>query len=387
MKLTLFFVRYVAFGFFVICNAIVCSVAVWNYSLAQSLGQGLSVDIYLIFTSALSLIIVFPIIFADLVCTNPFTSRVYFECTWLGIFWALELAGAAAVSAINSSSLCGHEASPLGVDSCTSTHVLLAFSWMCTFITLLYLLVLVIITTSVHREDRFIWYANMRELNKVSVRKCLPSAPTSPVLHRSQKASPPEIYAPKPRRPSENMKAVYAHRAGLSSDYEIEHFRTPETEYAVPPIPEAKPILSIALPTPAITHANSHQPPILHPLNTQRTSVSSLYPNQVQSTIPYQPHSISPPFPSPLGDWPKMNVLKEPVKLKRKPPPSAFEFPSTRISEPVVDPTSYDPLLNSRQRRPSGPRMRTPSNERQKSLTVDLSRLHHDASDVGRSYQ
>ncbi|KAH7923517.1 hypothetical protein BV22DRAFT_577822 [Leucogyrophana mollusca] len=397
MKVTLFFARYVAFGFFVICNAIVCSVAVWNYSLAQSAGQALQVDVYLIFVGAVFLVFIFPVIFADLICTNPFTGRVWFECAWLVLFWALELAGAAAVTAITSNMFCDSGALNVTVDSCTSTRVLLAFSWICTVIMLLYLLLLILTAASCQRENPAVWQADIGELNRATARQCLPSAPNSPVLPRFKKRPPPEIFAPQPRRPSETVKAMYTHRAGLSSDYEIEHFNPPfpaaeQLDYDVPSsVPEAKPALSLTLPAPALIHTQPQRSPLSRsPDAGPRTSVSFFYPNQVQSSIPFQLAPPSPPSPPPLGEWPKQNALKEPTRVKRKPPPpSAFEFPSKRVTLPASElppaSTSYDPLLHPRKRRPSGPRMRTPSNDDgQRPPPLDLSRVH--SYDVSRSY-
>jgi hypothetical protein len=157
-------VRVFISGIFIICNAIVASVAVWNHSLAQSVGWTVG-SAYIKFGAALVtmlicirfstnrsiphflgmfwagphlhyvrtyvmimlnvLLIRHRSIFVELACENPITGRVWFECTWVGSFWLLYLgerfpallelmrfvyqnieAGAAAVSAIVPNMMC-----------------------------------------------------------------------------------------------------------------------------------------------------------------------------------------------------------------------------------------------------------------------------------------
>ncbi|KIK98845.1 hypothetical protein PAXRUDRAFT_627789 [Paxillus rubicundulus Ve08.2h10] len=124
---SLLIARYLLFGLFVICNAIICSVAVWNYSLTRA-NQTSQVDVYLIFLGAFSLASIFTLIFVELLCTNPFTTRVWFECGWITVFWVMDLA--AALTAIEPELRCSHRVIAFVDPLCASAQVLLVFTWV-----------------------------------------------------------------------------------------------------------------------------------------------------------------------------------------------------------------------------------------------------------------
>ncbi|KAG1756529.1 uncharacterized protein EDB91DRAFT_1093182 [Suillus paluster] len=378
MKSALLFARYVLFGLFVVCNAIICSVTVWNRSLVQADGgQTLQVDLYLIVLGAFCLVFILPIIFADLLCDDPLSARVWFECAWVALVWLMQLAGAAAVTAIAPHAQCTAQATLVNNDACSSTRVLLAFTWTCTIILLLYLFLLVVTAVTTQRIDPDVWHHNVRYLRIESTRQCLSSAQNSPTTPRFiQARGTSEPHQPRPLRPVPRP-AVYEHRAGLDSEYEIEHYRPYAPEQtavdSASSLREAIHTPSISYPSPALVYSQTIRgliPPQIGPQATpSRLDTSIVYATPAQSSIPAQQARASPPSPSPPSsspfDWPRANIMERPVGIKRKPPPSAFEFPRRSAQEPSELPSNHptDWLSHPRTRRPSGPRMRTSSGD------------------------
>ncbi|KAG2755990.1 hypothetical protein P692DRAFT_20792336 [Suillus brevipes Sb2] len=373
MKSTLLFARYVLFGLFVVCNAIICSVAVWNHSLVQATGgQTVQVDVYLIFLGAFSLAFIFPmrVIFADLLCTDPLSARVWFECAWIALFWLMQLAGAAAVTAIVPHIQCSAQATKLNDNSCLSTHILVAFTWICTIILLLYLSLLVVTTITTQRIDPDVWHHNVRYLRIETTRQCLSSAQNSPTAsHFAKGRGTSEAYKSHSLRPVA-PNPVYGHRAGLNSEYEIEHYRPYEPQHmpvdSALSLPEAIPAPFVSYPSPARVYSQRIRANAMEqPFRTRRKPPPSAS-NSVQSSIRTQEGrmspSSSPPSSSPF-DWPRANVMEQPIKTRRKLPPSAFEFPRRSAQVPSELPSNASPdlLTHPRTRRPSGPRVRPPS--------------------------
>ena len=146
------------------------------------------------------------------------------------------------------------------------------------------------------KHDPRIWH---RYLRKSPWSGSLSSAPASPIrssfLHRA-----PTIVAPKPRRVV--APAVYAYRSGLGLEYEIEHYQPSS------PINHPEPV------APAL----SNNPPVTNNI------APSLYPQFMHSIIATPapshdaPHIRASASPPPLGDWPRPNVLMEPVRSKKK---------------------------------------------------------------------
>ncbi|KAG1905960.1 uncharacterized protein F5891DRAFT_1007393 [Suillus fuscotomentosus] len=438
MKSTMLFARYVLFGLFVVCNAIICSVAVWNHSLVQVTGgQTVQVDVYLIFLGAFSLTFIFPIIFADLLCTDPLSARVWFECVWVTIIWLMQLAGAAAVTAIAPHIQCSAQATEVNNNSCLSTKVLVAFTWICTIILLLYLFLLFVTAVTTQWTDPGVWHHNVRYLRMESTRQCLPSAQNSPITPRFVKGrGTSEVHKPRSPRPVA-PNPVYGYRAGLGPEYEIEHYRPHETQHnpvdSALSLRETMPAHSVLYPSPARVYSQRIRglippemdlPPLpsrLHTAITYSKSVhSSISAHKARASSPSPSHPSSSPFdwpransmeqpfrtkrkpppstshsvqssisaqeartspsPSPPSsspfDWPRANVMEQPIKTKRKPPPSAFEFPKRSAqapSEPFSD-APPDSLTHPRTRRPSGPRVRPPSADETQHPTPHLAR-------------
>ncbi|KAH7889290.1 hypothetical protein F5I97DRAFT_496613 [Phlebopus sp. FC_14] len=378
MKDKLLLARYLFFGFVVICNAIICSVAVWNYSLVHA-NQTLQVDVYLIFLGAFGLAWIFTLMFIELLCSNPITTRVWFECVWIALLWLMELAGAAAITAIGPELQCARQAILFVYTLCVSQRVLVAFTWICTIILLFYLLFLVFIVVTHQRDDPTLWICSVRNLFRLTARQCLSSAPSSPSVPRFKKRVPLDIHYPHPVRPV--PVPAYIHRAGLSSEYEIEHFQPVPAGAeqmdveSVLSLPEAVPIPP-PKPAPAILRSSeAPRHPIPNSIGIPRELSSTIvYSGQTQPSIPApRTTTTSPP---PLGDWPRRDIMELPVQRKA---PSSFDFPRRCTlpssgrppgqTHPLPDP----PLSQPRTRRPSGPRLRTASGDITRPAPLDLS--------------
>ncbi|KAJ7063196.1 hypothetical protein C8F01DRAFT_1131909 [Mycena amicta] len=275
--------RYLVFAVFIVCNAILASVAVWNNSSLAT--RDSRIDIYITVLGALGLFLTFSIIFTELVRRNAFTSRLWFETSWTALFFAMDLAAAAALTAAGPCSH-QHKGNMSASSSCSSMRVLLGFAWLCTFILFIYLVLLLVLTFTNRNNESIpkIWQCAIHNL--------------------------PPLAMPLPQRPTVIPSALYSLRSiGLNSQYEIEHFRPPAS-VEPPPTP----------PTP------TQLSPVAHPLHRNPSSAGSvqaalaLYPRFISSA--YVPPSQEPPPerpsdqpPSPLGDWPRVDP---PLRVKRK---------------------------------------------------------------------
>jgi len=360
--------RSLILGLFVISNAIICSVAVWNLSLAQSVGQNSQVDAYLTFLGAFALLFTFTIIFTEILRKNAITGRLWFETSWVGVFWIMELSGASALSAVAPSAMCSNRVALINNDGCSSTRVLLAFSWMITIILLGYLIFLVCAAVVRQQQDSQIWHASVREFCRSHSRHSLGSAPNSPSLPRfQQEKGLPSVVAPQPRHPPPTK--IYAHRnSGQGPEYDTGHYRpsSPPAVRPVPPIPAAAP------PKHLLTRAS-----------IMRSSVpasSSLYPAHLHSSMA-RPQVLrpTPPSPPPLGNWPRANAVEQPIRSTRRPPQAALAHSATSMTTPhptsgTMPPSLLVPSTASRSR-PSGPRTKSHLLEIRRPPPLDLTRI------------
>lgn len=274
---------------FVVCNAVLTSVGVWNIGLAQLVGLKMDVDMFVILLGALSLAFIFPLIIVELVRHDSFSGRVWFECAWVATFFALNFCAAVAMSSIGPGIMCSAHA---GFDSCVSTRVILAFSWLCTLFLLTYFILLVVSALLHRNENAEIWSASIRSFDWGGARTYLnKSGPKVLELPRFvEKSRPGSIVAPKPQRPADKIMPV--HRSGSVTEHGFQ-LRTDRTA----PVPTVAP------------SQQSRQP-----------TAAALYPQHMQSTLasqaPYLPPikqmraiTVTPP---PLGDWPRPNIMSEP---------------------------------------------------------------------------
>ncbi|KAI0780779.1 hypothetical protein BD413DRAFT_11628 [Trametes elegans] len=182
--------RYSCFALFIVCNAVLCCVSVWNLALAQELGWNPLIDAYLIALSSFGLLYIFPIMCIDLLRKNSLVGRVWFECVWVGLFWLAELAGAAALSAILPNMTCSAAVHLLLPPTCTSTRVLLAFTWIGAINLLVYFCILMVSAIIHMKDDSQIWRGNVRMYPWYKVREALPSSRSSPFKPWSKPSAP-----------------------------------------------------------------------------------------------------------------------------------------------------------------------------------------------------
>ncbi|TFK76549.1 hypothetical protein BDN72DRAFT_755999 [Pluteus cervinus] len=355
MQAILKILRYLVFAIFIICNAIIASVSVWNFSLSKAVQQELQVDTYLTVVGASGLLFVFLCIFLELAGKNSILGRVWFECAWVGVYWMLELAGAAALSAIGPKVLCGVEL--FVADGCSSTQVLLAFCWICTITLMGYFLLLLVTSILYQKQDPTIWQCEVQQFPWSNPRCLLASTPPSPSFPKSQNEAkrPSAIVAPKPRRVA--PPELYAYRSGLSPEYEIEHYRPPST-FAQPVRPE----------------------PVAFPTRTQMASIqqspAAFYPQYMQSALNAQlPQMQTQPqetrrssTPPPLGSWPRADIMSQPTRTRS----SRAALPAAQ-SATGTSPTS--PSSFSRSSRPTGPRRQSNSGSDHRPPALNLSSI------------
>lgn len=403
--------RYNLFGLFLICNAAICISAVWNHTLALS-SQTLQIDIYLAFLGAFGLLFAVILIFVEVLFSNPFTTRIWFESGWVAVFWLMELAGATVVSVISGN--CGSEKTIASTSFCTSERLLLAFTWICTGILLVYFFLIIFTTITYQRDNPDVWNSTVRRLSS-SGRQSLSSPVNSPSASRfknvSQPLPPPApvvTYAPRPIRAAVPPECFNRDRAGLGFEYEIEGYKSPPPQQTT--FPEQMDIeyrnsLREAVPVPVIgqTHASTIRPlPRIAPLSIPVATTARFREDarrlldgsftgrrELPSTVAYShEHGSSrierrelPVQPSPLGDWPRRDIMEQPVARKRRNQDSLpFPEPVGSSRGQVTQPPNTEvgavsagaghhthagptPLHQPGARRPSGPRLRLPSND------------------------
>lgn len=237
--------RFFIFGAFVICSAIITSVAVWNLSIVQSIASAATakqVDAYLIFVGASGLLLIFPIVFCELASKHVFLVRLWFELLWVGSYWVMLLIGAAIITAQSNSQLCdsitGNPPFPSFTSSeqspCASSQVLQAFTWISAILLLGYFILLSILAYVQYKDDSTILQCRVHRFPVAHKHHTLKSGPTSPLRAGFRAQSPPVIAAPTPLRIANLREAILRnHRANQSRDYQVEH------EQGDPSIPDA----------------------------------------------------------------------------------------------------------------------------------------------------
>jgi hypothetical protein len=262
------------------------------------------------------LALTFTIIFVELVRRNAFTSRVWFELIWASAFFFLELGGASVLTAIGPDDMCQshpnkrNHSQQLPAASCSSTRVLIGFTWLSTCILLIYLVLLVVLVIiNRNNESPRIWECTIHNFPPLTS-----SRSNAPVLPRFSKDKMTEVVSPAPRRPNTVPSALYSMRsAGLGSQYQIEHFKPP-AHAPGPPLPSS-PVVSPGdyLHRSPSTAGNVQAAVALYPQFLSSAYVTQPPPARTQ---PSQHVNRSPP---PLGDWPRTDA---PLRIKRKLPPT-----------------------------------------------------------------
>ncbi|OCB84254.1 hypothetical protein A7U60_g8932 [Sanghuangporus baumii] len=288
--------RAATFALFIVCNAVICSVAAWNLGFADQHHDHLTtlaqIDSFLIFAGAAGLVVVFTVTFIEVFRRGAISGRIWFEMAWLTLFWIFNFAGAIAVTAVAPRKVCSFQSDPShrSGPACTSARVLIAFAWLNTGFLFMYFFLLTIFSIMHQKEDASVWRSAVCDFPWFQTKLCIRSAPNSPIIARFVKSKSPSLVVPKPRRAP--PPPIFIHgRAGLGSQVEIEHF----TE--IGSIEEQR----IASPPPAVP----------------RPAAISLYPQHVQSTMratnaPVTTYQSSTYYtenrgtsPPPIRDWPR----------------------------------------------------------------------------------
>jgi len=365
--------RYLAFALFILFNSVICIVSALNLGSLSSDTQSFpEVDSYLIFTGALGLVVVFPVIFIELIRKDAYLARVAFEVAWVGLLWLMNLSGAAAITSIASQIHCLPTGDQLPV-SCSSTTAMLAFTWLSTITLLSYLLCLVVCAVYHSQDNSHVWHSGVRDFHWFSQPKSSQNPPDAAFTYGKLMD---------PRDP--NLPPIYARQMGLAKNYTVEPLSFTSTtvqlanptraEYPVPPVPAAP--SDIRNMSQRIDDYRVTYPSPLPP-----SSQYSLYPQHLQSAVtPAIPPRAGGPTPPPAGSWPRTKP-QEPIRKQRLSQSSNKRTePSTltRGPEMVRQNTQEDPSLPSNARsRPSGPRILS---QRPRPPPLDLSRLNSQRS-------
>jgi hypothetical protein len=362
--------RYLVFVVFVASNAIIASAAAWNLSLVEDIaGDGrpiaaTAISIYLIVLGALGLIVIFIVIFVDLCEKDVFIGRVWFELSWIILFFIMALGGAAAITAQNDGQVCNSDSS---VSLCASTQVLQGFTWICAILLFGYFILFFVLSILKYRDDTAIWSWSVRKLIWQHTHKTVvPPLPSLPSF-RTDRTQVPVIAAPRPRRIITMPEAGLSHRSGLGFDYQIEHYQPPAAGATDLGPSTDRPLSPLLLtlptsPTPVSPTRNLPQKPL-------PAAFAPFYPSYVQAAInpglsrTSTAHSSQVPnlshashSPPPLGDWPQRDVTSLPARGKRKqnpPAPYSFTMPTAAQQRGDQPPRS----------RPCGPRRRSNSGD------------------------
>jgi hypothetical protein len=192
------------------------------------------------------------------------------------------------------------------------------------------------------KKDRTIWLSTMRKFPWSGTCVILAGSPVPPpqVVQSGFQYTVPIIRAPKPKHARSNpnrREPIFSWRSGLSDEYQIEHFRPTNVECGPSPIANLPPAATAPIVRASVLPALGTDVPdnfasSLYPTYLRRTvlnpSSEPTHPqpvlNQppmraVSGTLQNLPQANPPLFPSPLGDWPRRDVISRSVtKGKRK---------------------------------------------------------------------
>ncbi|EJD53077.1 hypothetical protein AURDEDRAFT_110858 [Auricularia subglabra TFB-10046 SS5] len=189
--------RYVALAFFGICCILVSVLAAWNITETQfpaAPATIVQVDTFLIVESILGMLVVFTVIPIELLSKTAVTSRVWFEVTWVALFFVLSISGAAASTATGPSLSCALSVRrpSLFKDACTSASVVQGFAWLCTVTLFFYLVAIVVSTLLSAANNARIWHTAVRDVAWFATsQQQLKSGPSSPTSRSFQEKQVP----------------------------------------------------------------------------------------------------------------------------------------------------------------------------------------------------
>ncbi|KIY64230.1 hypothetical protein CYLTODRAFT_107746 [Cylindrobasidium torrendii FP15055 ss-10] len=365
--------RYAAFALSIVCSAIIASAAVWNLSLVQELDLGYPLDTYLTFLGAYGIANVFIVVSVELTFDRPFTARVWFECLWVLLLLAMNLAGAAYFTT-HSPALCSaHGRNVLGNEGCTSNQVLMGFTWLNTSLLFLYLALLVVLTIVRAGSEPQVWSTYIRDISTPGFNKLIsPSNARSNVAHaprqvqvtEEKRPNVPIISIPKPkprpRRPSSPSSGEDP-IGGLRTYYDVE---------AYPHDPQRHGLASSTiLPPSDIPGPVFYSQHMQTMLTLPQTAAIRDRDSQGRTT---GPRKSSPP---PLGLWPRMDAMSQPIRKRETPKESEPlpPLPSSSDSGPSPRRSLESPPTSPRDR-PGGPRRPSATIPKPRPPPLDLSK-------------
>jgi len=340
--------RFFTFGFFIVCNTILCSVGVWNLSLVQTKSvYNAQIAAYMIFLGAFGLVWIFPLIFIDLLRRNAFTSRIWVEMIWVTVFWIMELSGAAALSAIVPNNQCLPRQGSTAANVCLSGKVLLGFAWVITLILLAYMITLAVYVVMHQTTDPNVWNETVREYPWFSTCSTLSSCPPSPIADKGPGV--PSLKHPRPRaafNPAELVRERSPFEdpvqpAPTFNSIPRPSYQPPQRHYEGPhfsTVHDSTPVIN----PPFVRPREAPEPPVRS---------QSLYPGHLQAHLSMEArnnlHNQSRQLegwePSPLGDWPRNPRSKGHGRRQPQPRP--------RIDTEASTLTQQSLSLNSRDQR------------------------------------
>lgn len=189
--------RYVALAFFAVCCILVSVLAAWNITETQfpaAPATIVQVDTFLIVESILGMLVVFTVLPIELLSKTAVTSRVWFEVTWVALFFVLSISGAAASTATGPSLSCALSLRRSGSfkDACTSASVVQGFAWLSTVTLFFYLVALVGSTLLSAANNARIWHTAVRDVAWFATsQQQLKSGPSSPTSRSFQEKQVP----------------------------------------------------------------------------------------------------------------------------------------------------------------------------------------------------
>jgi hypothetical protein len=210
-----------------------------------------------------------------------------------------------------------------------------------------YFTLLFVLTMVKRREDSSIWHYNVRKFPLVNC-QALKSAPASPSLPRFH-GEPPVIAAPRPRRIAAIRQAILSYRSGLSLEYDIEHYQTPDLPPAAARTQKTQKLSALPSPPPPV-HAPVHQQPVFSTPFYHTAVQVAIEDQQLQPLPPVQQSQIRrlPPSPPPLGDWPRLDAASRPRTAKRKPLPQPLPPAQVEPEPPIQSRSGAVPRLQPR---------------------------------------
>ena len=187
----------------------------------------------------------------------------------------------------------------------------------------MYLITLVFFIILWRNDHRNVWAFSVRHLPSPGPKSTLSSEPPSPVLPRFNPGQLPVMRAPISGPVPSDRGVLQPQSYGVGAGYTVEPY-----EPQVPPV--SRPFQATEMESEDRSYPSSFYPQLVH--NAMRDT-----PVVARPTASGQRSSS----PSPLGDWPRRDVLTQPVRPK----------PGRDLSRAQTIPTSHISAS-----RPSGPR-------------------------------